>query len=246
MSRTLTGWSFWGTRGSRGTEAPARQPGTHVNPLQRAGPIRVRAEIPSATRKRPFLNHAETIIKGAPKRLGIMDDPQIVLFLDRHTDGTVPSRRPCRDSFGHDPPPSVARGRRSWPFCLVMSASSCPPKSVTVRRFPEGRGSATDQLRRPCSGRNTPRRTVPGRLHRRVQPEALILELTPVTDKEEKLKEITAGARMHRPEMLLGELRNLGVSLPLDLARRMRRFDWTTDLRYETRDVGIRERQPPS
>ena len=59
MSRTLTGWSFWGTRGSRGTEAPARQPGTHVNPLQRAGPIRVRAEIPSATRKRPFLNHAQ-------------------------------------------------------------------------------------------------------------------------------------------------------------------------------------------
>ncbi len=59
MSRTLTGWSFWGTRGSRGTEAPARQPGTHVNPLQRAGPIRVRAEIPSATRKRPFLNHAK-------------------------------------------------------------------------------------------------------------------------------------------------------------------------------------------
>ncbi|MGB2610173.1 MAG: HEPN domain-containing protein [Isosphaeraceae bacterium] len=70
--------------------------------------------------------------------------------------------------------------------------------------------------------------------------KALILELTPVTDKEEKLKEITAGARMHRPEMLLGELRNLGVSLPLDLARRMRRFDWTTDLRYETgrRDTG--------
>ena len=59
MSRTLTGWSFWGTRGSRGTEAPARQPGTRVNPLQRAGPIRVRAEIPSVTRKRAFLNHAE-------------------------------------------------------------------------------------------------------------------------------------------------------------------------------------------
>ena len=58
MSRTLTGWNFWGTRGSRGTEAPARQPGTRVNPLQRAGPIRVRAEIPSVTRKRAFLNHA--------------------------------------------------------------------------------------------------------------------------------------------------------------------------------------------
>ena len=64
MSRTLTGWSFWGTRGSRGTEAPARQPGTRVNPLQRAGPIRVRAEIPSVTRKRAFLNHAQL---GGPK-----------------------------------------------------------------------------------------------------------------------------------------------------------------------------------
>ena len=36
--------------------------------------------------------------------------------------------------LGHDPRPSVARGRRSWPFSLVMSASSCPPKSVTVSR----------------------------------------------------------------------------------------------------------------
>jgi HEPN domain-containing protein len=70
--------------------------------------------------------------------------------------------------------------------------------------------------------------------------KALILELTPITDKAEKLKEITSGARMHRPEVLLGELRNLGVSLPLDLAKRMRRFDWITELRYETgrRDTG--------
>jgi len=70
--------------------------------------------------------------------------------------------------------------------------------------------------------------------------KALIFELTPITDKAEKLKEITSGARMHRPEVLLGELRNLGVSLPLDLAKRMRRFDWTTELRYETgrRDTG--------
>ena len=67
MSRTLTGWSFWGTRGSRGTEAPARQPGTRVNPLQRAGPIRVRAEIPSVTRKRAFLNHAEILASGVSR-----------------------------------------------------------------------------------------------------------------------------------------------------------------------------------
>ena len=45
---------------------------------------------------------------------------------------------------------------------------------------------------------------------------------------------------MHRPDVLLGELRNLGVALPLVFAKRMRRFDWTTDLRYETgrRDTG--------
>ena len=45
---------------------------------------------------------------------------------------------------------------------------------------------------------------------------------------------------MHRPDVLLGELRVLGISLPLAIAKRMRRFDWTTDLRYETgrRDTG--------
>ena len=70
--------------------------------------------------------------------------------------------------------------------------------------------------------------------------KALILELTPDTDKADKFKEITAGAKMHRPDILLGELRILGVALPLDLAKRMRRFEWTTDLRYETgrRDTG--------
>ncbi len=70
--------------------------------------------------------------------------------------------------------------------------------------------------------------------------KALILELTPEPDKPDKLKEITAGAKMHRPDILLGELRNLGVAFPLPLAKRMRRFDWTTDLRYETgrRDTG--------
>ena len=45
---------------------------------------------------------------------------------------------------------------------------------------------------------------------------------------------------MHRPDVLLGELGKLRVFLPLELAKRMRRFDWTTDLRYETgrRDTG--------
>jgi hypothetical protein len=70
--------------------------------------------------------------------------------------------------------------------------------------------------------------------------KALILDRTPEPEKPEKLKRLTAGAIMHRPDVLLGELRVLGVGLPLEIAKRMRRFDWTTDLRYETgrRDTG--------
>ena len=36
------------------------------------------------------------------------------------------------------------------------------------------------------------------------------------------------------PKTLLQELRILGIRLTPELAKRMRRFDWTTDLRYET------------
>jgi hypothetical protein len=70
--------------------------------------------------------------------------------------------------------------------------------------------------------------------------KALILHKTPDLDKSDMLTRITAGAKMHRPEVLLGELRKFGVSLPLEIAKRMRQFDWTTDLRYETgrRDTG--------
>ncbi len=72
--------------------------------------------------------------------------------------------------------------------------------------------------------------------------KALILELTPDANRAEVLAKITTGAKMHRSEVLLGELRDLGVALPIDLARRIRRFakSWTVDLRYETgrRDSG--------
>jgi HEPN domain len=70
--------------------------------------------------------------------------------------------------------------------------------------------------------------------------KALILELTPESERTGMLSKITTGATMHRPDVLLSILRNLGVALPLDLARRIRRFEWTTDLRYETgrRDSG--------
>lgn len=70
--------------------------------------------------------------------------------------------------------------------------------------------------------------------------KALILHQTPDAEKQNKLIQITSGAKMHRPDVLLGELRDLGITLPLEMAKRMRRFDWTTDLRYETgrRDTG--------
>jgi HEPN domain-containing protein len=70
--------------------------------------------------------------------------------------------------------------------------------------------------------------------------KALILHRTADPDKPSVLKRLTAGATMHRPDVLFGELRNRGIVLPVEIAKRMRRFDWTTDLRYETgrRDTG--------
>lgn len=70
--------------------------------------------------------------------------------------------------------------------------------------------------------------------------KALILHATPDLEKQEKLRRIKSGASMHNPVNLLGELRDLEVYLPLELAKRIRRFGWTTDLRYETgrRDTG--------
>jgi HEPN domain-containing protein len=64
--------------------------------------------------------------------------------------------------------------------------------------------------------------------------KALIMHRTPEADRPETLKRITSGKKMHSVETLNEELRKLGVTLPLDLIKRMRRFDWTTDLRYET------------
>ncbi len=54
------------------------------------------------------------------------------------------------------------------------------------------------------------------------------------------LQRLTRGAVYHRPEVLLDRLRDLDIALTPELARRMRRFDWTTEMRYETgrRDTG--------
>lgn len=66
--------------------------------------------------------------------------------------------------------------------------------------------------------------------------KALILAITPEPDRQKTLVQITAGAPMHNPEVLLGILRRLGIHLPADLARKLRRSQstWSTNLRYET------------
>jgi len=70
--------------------------------------------------------------------------------------------------------------------------------------------------------------------------KALILHYTAEMDQMDVLKDLTRGANNHRPEVLLNRLRQHGIMLSIELAKRMRRFDWTTDLRYETgrRDTG--------
>ena len=64
--------------------------------------------------------------------------------------------------------------------------------------------------------------------------KALILSCVSAPELQGILKRISSGAKWHRPEVLLGELRDRGITLPTELAKRMRRFTWTTDLRYET------------
>src|SRR5690606_34606439 len=64
--------------------------------------------------------------------------------------------------------------------------------------------------------------------------KALILHKTPDNEHESVLDRITRGANWHRAEVLLPLLKERQVRLPLDLSKRLRRFDWTTDLRYES------------
>jgi len=70
--------------------------------------------------------------------------------------------------------------------------------------------------------------------------KALIMERAAEADRPAMLERLTRGATYHRPEVLLDRLRDLGIALTPELARRMRRFDWTTGMRYETgrKDTG--------
>jgi len=71
--------------------------------------------------------------------------------------------------------------------------------------------------------------------------KTLILEKTPVGAARDDLDyKLTHGATYHKKENLLARLKELGVELTPDLAKRMRRFDWETGLRYEVgrKDTG--------
>ena len=68
--------------------------------------------------------------------------------------------------------------------------------------------------------------------------KALILHETPDAERAATLTRITSGASMHRSEVLLGKVRDLGVDLPEEIADQMDRFVWTTSLRYESQERG--------
>jgi hypothetical protein len=60
------------------------------------------------------------------------------------------------------------------------------------------------------------------------------LERAPIAERPDTLKKISSGRKMHDFEILAGLLKDLGEGIPLDLARRFRRFAWSTAMRYET------------
>lgn len=70
--------------------------------------------------------------------------------------------------------------------------------------------------------------------------KALILELAPAVDRQKMLKKISAGKKMHEPEILGSILKDLGCPIPLEVVKRFRRSGWSTALRYETgrKDTG--------
>jgi hypothetical protein len=63
--------------------------------------------------------------------------------------------------------------------------------------------------------------------------KALVLERTPEADRDRVHEQLTHGSTYHKPEHLLARLKERGVVLTPELAKRMRRFDWETALRYE-------------
>ena len=66
--------------------------------------------------------------------------------------------------------------------------------------------------------------------------KALILEVTLPKNKEVMLTKITSGANMHKVEVLIGILKDLGCPIPVEIAKRLRQSQstWSTALRYQS------------
>ncbi len=62
--------------------------------------------------------------------------------------------------------------------------------------------------------------------------KALIIWAAPETDRSRIQKRIQSGSKMHRYEILAEELKKLGITLPMALNEKFRRFSWSTELRY--------------
>ena len=70
--------------------------------------------------------------------------------------------------------------------------------------------------------------------------KALIMHTTPTADQADTFAKITSSAKMHYPENLKDILKTKGCVIPFEYVKKLRRFGWTTQLRYET------GRRPPS
>ena len=64
--------------------------------------------------------------------------------------------------------------------------------------------------------------------------KALILEITPESDKIAAFEKVRSGSKMHYPEILGGLLKDLGRPIPFELVKRFRRSQWSVSLRYES------------
>jgi HEPN domain-containing protein len=64
--------------------------------------------------------------------------------------------------------------------------------------------------------------------------KALIMRLTPEANHEEAFHRLKSGAKMHDPEHLKEELKNLNYPIPNELVKGFRRFKWSTNLRYDS------------
>ncbi|MCE9590218.1 MAG: HEPN domain-containing protein [Planctomycetes bacterium] len=63
--------------------------------------------------------------------------------------------------------------------------------------------------------------------------KAIILTRTPVQERPATFLRVTSGKSMHNFEVLKDELHKMGCEVPMDLVRLLRRYRWSTNMRYD-------------